>query len=113
MGNEAVEVDGIKVLSARLDGTDPKSMRDLVDRLKDKLGRSVVVIGSADGDKVRLAAGSQPGPDCLGFRQAIWLTSWHTRSEVREAGRPDFAQAGGSEPEKARCTGPAVGPGMG
>jgi len=52
-----VEVDGIKVLATRMDGADAKTLRDAVDRFKDKLQSAVVVLGSVENGKVRLAAG--------------------------------------------------------
>src|SRR5690606_37286397 len=55
--DEATEIGGVKVLAARVDGVDAKALRDTVDRLKDRLGSGVVVLGAADGDKVRLVAG--------------------------------------------------------
>jgi alanyl-tRNA synthetase len=57
LAGQTFEVNGIKVLAARLDDVEPKALRDTVDRLKNRLGRSVVVIGGAGGGKVRLAAG--------------------------------------------------------
>jgi alanyl-tRNA synthetase len=94
----AVEVNGIKVLAARLDGVDPKSLRDTVDRLKDQLGTSIVVIGSAADDKVRLAAGVSK--DLLTRIQAGNLVNFVAQQVGgKGGGRPDFAQAGGSQPE--------------
>ncbi|HEX9851894.1 MAG TPA: alanine--tRNA ligase, partial [Woeseiaceae bacterium] len=52
-----VEIDGIKVLAARMDGADAKTLRDAVDRFKDQLQSAVIVLGSIDDGKVRLAAG--------------------------------------------------------
>ena len=57
----AVEVGGVKVVAARLDGLDPKALRAAVDQLKSKLGRAVIVLGSADAEgKVTLVAGVTP-----------------------------------------------------
>jgi len=55
--NQAVEVKGLKVLAARLDGADAKTLRDTLDKLKDKLGSAAIVLATVDGDKVQLAAG--------------------------------------------------------
>jgi alanyl-tRNA synthetase len=94
----AVEVDGFKVLSARLDNIDPKALRDTVDRLKDRLGSAVVVIGSAGDGKVRLAAGVSK--DLTSRIQAGNLVNFVAQQVGgRGGGRPDFAQAGGSQPE--------------
>jgi alanyl-tRNA synthetase len=98
LAGAATEVNGIKVLAARLDSLDPKSLRDTVDRLKDRLGTSVVVIGSAENGKVRLAAGVSK--DLLTRIQAGNLVNFVAQQVGgRGGGRPDFAQAGGSQPE--------------
>ena len=98
LAHKAVDVDGIKVLAARLDGIDPKSLRATVDRLKDSLGDSVVVIGSADSGKVRLAAGVSK--NLVTRVQAGNLVNFVAQQVGgKGGGRPDFAQAGGSQPE--------------
>jgi len=98
LAGTATDVNGIKVLAARLDNVDPKSLRDTVDQLKDHLGSSVVVIGSAENGKVRLAAGVSK--DLLARIQAGNLVNFVAQQVGgRGGGRPDFAQAGGSQPE--------------
>jgi len=95
---EATEVNGISVLAARLDGIEPKALRETVDRLKQRLGSSVVVIGGAGDGKVRLAAGVSD--DLLARIQAGNLVNFVAQQVGgRGGGRPDFAQAGGSQPE--------------
>ncbi|MEE4218421.1 MAG: alanine--tRNA ligase [Xanthomonadales bacterium] len=95
---QAVDVNGIKVLSARLDAVEPKALRDTVDRLKDRLGSAVVVIGGAEDGKVRLAAGVSK--DLTGQIKAGNLVNFVAQQVGgRGGGRPDFAQAGGSQPE--------------
>ncbi len=95
---QAADVDGINVLAARLDDVDPKALRDTVDRLKGKLGSSVVVIGSVANGKVRLAAGVSE--DLLARIKAGNLINFVAQQVGgRGGGRPDFAQAGGSQPE--------------
>ncbi len=95
--SQAVEVNGIKVLAATLDGADPKLLRETVDRLKEKLGSSVVVLSSVDGDKVRLVAG-------VSRDQTGQVKAGEIIGEVaamvggRGGGRPDMAQAGGNDP---------------
>ncbi len=94
----AVDINGIKVLAARLDGVDPKALRDTVDRLKDRLGTAVVAIGSAENGKVRLAVGVSQ--DLLARIQAGNLVNFVAQQVGgKGGGRPDFAQAGGSQPE--------------
>ena len=95
---QAVEVNDIKVLAARLDDVEPKALRDTVDRLKDRLGSSVVVIGGAGDGKVRLAAGVSD--NLLARIQAGNLVNFVAQQVGgKGGGRPDFAQAGGSQPE--------------
>ncbi|MGA8390880.1 MAG: alanine--tRNA ligase, partial [Burkholderiaceae bacterium] len=62
--NRAVDVNGIKVLAARLEGADAKALRETLDKLKDKLKSAVIVLAAVDGDKVQLAAGVTA--DCMG-----------------------------------------------
>ena len=54
--SQARDRDGVKVLATRVDGLDDKALRDLADRLKEKLGTSVIALGATDGDKVTLIA---------------------------------------------------------
>ena len=54
---QAVDVNGIKVLAVKLDGADAKSLRETMDKLKDKLKTAVIVLATVDGDKVQIAAG--------------------------------------------------------
>jgi len=95
---QAQEINGIRVLSARLDDVEPKALRDTVDRLKDKLGTSVVVIGGSADGKVRMAVGVSK--DLLARIQAGNLVNFVAQQVGgKGGGRPDFAQAGGSQPE--------------
>ena len=96
---EAQVVNGIKVLAARLDGADAKSLRDTADQLKSKLGSGVVVLGAVEGDKVFLVASVTP--DLAGRLKAGELIK--PVAELvggRGGGRPDFAQAGGTKPDQ-------------
>ncbi len=97
--NDVTDVSGIKVLALRLDDdTDAGALRDSVDRLRDKLGSAVVVLGCATQDgKVRLAAGVSK--DTTGRIKAGDLVR-DVAAQVggKGGGRPDFAQAGGSDP---------------
>jgi alanyl-tRNA synthetase len=54
---QAVDVKGLKVLAARLEGADAKTLRDTMDKLKDKLKTAVIVLAAVDGSKVQIAAG--------------------------------------------------------
>jgi len=97
IADQAVEVNGFQVLAAKLEGADPKSLRDTVDRLKDKLGSAVVVLAAVNGDKVNLIAGvSRDGIDRV---QAGHLVNFVAQQVGgRGGGRPEMAQAGGSDP---------------
>ena len=92
------DVDGIKVLAGRMDGADAKTLRDAVDRFKDQLQSAVVVLGSVDDGKVRLAAGvTRNNIDRIRAGDVIQPVAEQVGGNG--GGRPDFAQAGGSNPE--------------
>ena len=96
--DDVVEIDGVKVLAARVDGADAKTLRDAVDRYKDKLQTAVVVLGSVDGGKVRLAAGvTSNTTDRIRAGDVIQPVAELVGG--RGGGRPDFAQAGGNDPD--------------
>jgi alanyl-tRNA synthetase len=96
---EAKDVKGVRVLAARLDGVDAKALRDAADQLKDRLGSGVVVLGAVEDGKVRLvAAVSKDLTESLSAGRLIQPVA--ERVGGRGGGRPDFAQAGGSEPDK-------------
>jgi len=96
---QAVEVAGVKVLAARLDGADAKALRNAADQLKDRLGSGVVVLGAIENDKVRLVAGvTKDLTATLKAGEIIRAVAEHVGG--RGGGRPDFAQAGGDAPDK-------------
>jgi alanyl-tRNA synthetase len=96
---DVTDVGGIKVLALRLeDDTDAGALRDTVDRLKDKLGTSVVVLGCATQDgKVRLAAGVSKDTSNR-IKAGDLVRDVSARVGGKGGGRPDFAQAGGTDP---------------
>jgi alanyl-tRNA synthetase len=96
---DAKDVGGVKVLAARLDGADSKALREAADKLKDRLGSGVVVLGAVEDDKVRLVASVTK--DLTGSVKAGELIG-PVAEKVggRGGGRPDFAQAGGNEPDE-------------
>jgi alanyl-tRNA synthetase len=99
LASTATEIAGIQVLAARLDDdTDAGALRDIVDRMKDKLGTAVVVVGAATADgKVRLAAGvTKNATDRI--RAGDLIKDIASQVGGKGGGRPDFAQAGGTEP---------------
>ncbi len=96
---QAVDVKGVKVLIAKLEGADTRTLRDTMDKLKDKLKTAVIVLGVADGDKVQLAVGVTP--DTCGKVKAGELVNF-IAAQVggKGGGKPDLAMAGGTEPAK-------------
>jgi len=95
---QAKEVAGIKVLAAQIDDADAKSLRDALDRMKTKLGSSVIVLATVQSGKVVLVAGVSD--DLLGRLKAGDIVgSVAAKVGGRGGGRADFAQAGGTQPE--------------
>ncbi len=94
---QAVDVNGVKVLAAQLEGADVKTLRETLDQLKNKLGSAVVVLASVAGDKVSLVAGVTK--DCTDRARAGDLVKLVAEQVGgKGGGRPDMAQAGGSNP---------------
>ncbi|HKS15616.1 MAG TPA: alanine--tRNA ligase [Pseudomonas sp.] len=94
LSNGAVEVKDAKVLAARLDGQDGKALLALVDQLKNKLGRAVILLGSVHEDKVVLVAGVTK--DLTGQLKAGDLMKQAAAAVGgKGGGRPDMAQGGG------------------
>lgn len=94
---EAQSIPGGKLLVARLDGLDAKTLRDRADQLKDQFGSAVVVLGTVDDDKVRLVVSvSKDLTDQ--YRAGDLIRPIAEAVCGRGGGRPDFAQAGGSDP---------------
>jgi len=99
LAGSAVDVKGVKVLSARLDGLDGKALLALVDQLKNKLGRALILLGGVLDDKVVLVAGVTA--DLTGQLKAGELMKQAAAAVGgKGGGRPDMAQGGGSEPAK-------------
>jgi alanyl-tRNA synthetase len=98
LSTQAKDVGGVKVLAARIEGADAKSLRDAMDRLRNKLGSSVIVLATVNEEKVVLVAGvSTDLTDRIKAGEVIAAVA----SQVggRGGGRADFAQAGGTQPE--------------
>ncbi len=92
------EIAGIKVLATRMDGADAKTLRDAVDRFKDKLKSAVVVLGSVEDGKVRLAAGVTRD-NTAKIKAGDLIKPVAEQVGGRGGGRADFAQAGGTNPD--------------
>jgi len=96
---QAAEVKGAKVLAAKLDSADAKGLRETVDKLKARLKSAVIVLGTAEGEKVTLIAGVTS--DLVGKLKAGEIVG-HVAQQLggKGGGRPDMAQGGGTDPEK-------------
>ncbi|AWH24976.1 alanine--tRNA ligase [Stenotrophomonas sp. YAU14D1_LEIMI4_1] len=96
LSSQAVEVAGVKVLAARLEGFDAKALRDAIDRLKQQLGDAVIVLAGAQDGKAALVAGVNGS--AMGKVKAGELLS-HIAGQIggKGGGRPDLAQGGGED----------------
>jgi alanyl-tRNA synthetase len=99
LAESAVDIKGIKLVAVKLEGADAKTLRDTMDKLKDKLKTAVIVLAAVDGDKVQIAAGVTA--DSIGKVKAGDLANF-VASQVggKGGGKPDMAMAGGTEPAK-------------
>ena len=99
LADAAVDVDGVKVLATRVDGADAGALRSALDQLKSRLGSAIIVLGSVDSaSKVLLVAGVTP--DQTGrVRAGELIAAVAAQVGGKGGGRPDFAQAGGSDPQ--------------
>ena len=90
-------MNGIKVLAARLEGADAKTLRETMDKLKDKLKTAAIVLAAVDGEKVQLAAGVTK--DSIGKIKAGELVNFVAQQVGgKGGGKPDMAMAGGTNP---------------
>ncbi|MBT2786689.1 MULTISPECIES: alanine--tRNA ligase [unclassified Halomonas] len=100
MLSQVQEINGVKLLATQLDGVSGKDLRGVLDQLKNKLSSGVIILGVADqaAGKVSLIAGVTQ--DLTGRVKAGELVN-HVASQVggKGGGRPDMAQAGGSQPD--------------
>jgi alanyl-tRNA synthetase len=95
--SQAVDVKGLKVLAATLQGADAKTLRETMDKLKDKLKTAAIVLAAVDGDKVQLAAGVTA--DAIAKVKAGELVNFVAQQVGgKGGGKPDMAMAGGTNP---------------
>ena len=95
--NQAVDVKGLKVLAARLDGADARTLRETMDKLKDKLKTAVIVLATVEGDKVQLAAGvTQDATSKVKAGELVNFVAQQVGG--KGGGKPDMAMAGGTNP---------------
>ncbi|MEM5505889.1 alanine--tRNA ligase [Shewanella frigidimarina] len=98
MAGDAVEINGVKLLVKQLDGIDPGSLRGLQDELKQKLKSAIIVLGTAKDGKVNLIAGvSNDLTKKVKAGELVAMVAQHVGG--KGGGRPDMAQAGGTQPE--------------
>jgi alanyl-tRNA synthetase len=97
LSESAIEIGGVKVLAARLDGVDPKSLRDTVDQLKNKLGSAAIVLAAVNESKVSLIAGVTKDLTKV-IPAGELVNSVAQKVGGKGGGRPDMAQAGGNDP---------------
>ncbi len=96
--SQAVAVNGVQVLVTQLDGVDPKSLRNMVDQLKNKLGSGIVCLATEAGGKVPLAVGvTKDLTERVKAGDLLKMVAEQLGG--KGGGRPDFAQGGGSQPE--------------
>jgi alanyl-tRNA synthetase len=92
----AVDVKGLKVLAATLEGADAKTLRETLDKLKDKLKTAAIVLAAVEGGKVQLAAGVTA--DAIGRVKAGDLVNFVAQQVGgKGGGKPDLAMAGGTD----------------
>jgi len=94
---QAWDMNGIQLLATKVEGADGKTLRNTLDKLKDKLGSAVIVLAAAGDDKVALVAGVSKD---LTDRYNAGELVQHVASQVggKGGGRPDMAQGGGNDP---------------
>ena len=95
---EAEQLGNVTVLASQVSSSDAEALRTALDQLKSELGRSVIVLGAGSGGKVRLIAGvSKDLTDQVKAGELVNYVAGQVGG--RGGGRPDMAQAGGSQPE--------------
>ena len=94
---QAVAVNGIQVLAARLDGVDAKTLREAVDRCKDQLKAAAVVLATVEDGKVRLVAGVTAA-ETARIKAGELVNQVAQQVGGKGGGRADLAQAGGTDP---------------
>ncbi len=94
--SNAVDIKGAKVLAAKLDGVEPKALRDTIDQLKNKLGNGVVVLATEADGKISLAAGVTKDLSKQ-VKAGDLVRELTAKLGGKGGGRPDFAQGGGTD----------------
>ena len=97
--SQTVDIDGLKVLAARLYGADAKTLREAVDRCKAQLKAAAVILATVEDGKVRLVAGVTPA-ETVRIKAGELVNVVAQQVGGKGGGRPDLAQAGGNDPAK-------------
>ncbi len=100
--NQVKEIKGVKLLAAKVEGVDMNGLRDLGDQLKEKLGEGVVVLAAVNGGKVNLLAMATDAAQKAGAHAGNLIKGVAAIAGGGGGGRPNMAQAGGKNPEKAQ-----------
>ncbi|MDM8560772.1 alanine--tRNA ligase [Candidatus Parabeggiatoa sp. HSG14] len=101
LANQAIDINGIKVLAAQLDKMDKKQLRSTLDQLKNKLKTAVIILATVQGDKILLIAGvTENTTDKIKAGDLMK----HVAQQIggKGGGRPDMAQGGGNDPSKLK-----------
>jgi len=99
LADQAIDINGVKVLAANIEGADANALRETMDKLKDKLKSAAIVLASVSDGKVSIAAGVTQ--DVIAKLKAGDLVN-HVASQVggKGGGKPDMAMAGGTDPSQ-------------
>jgi alanyl-tRNA synthetase len=95
---QVLEINGVKVLAALLEGADAAVLRETLDKLKDKLKAAAIVLAAVDGDKINLVAGVTQGLTAK-IKAGELVNMVAQQVGGKGGGRPDMAMAGGTQPE--------------
>jgi alanyl-tRNA synthetase len=97
LADQALNINGVQVVAARLEGMDARALRDTVDQLKNKLGSAAIVLACVDNNKVLLVAGVTKGHTKI-IPAGELVNVVAQKVGGKGGGRPDMAQAGGDNP---------------
>ena len=100
--DKVVEVNGVKLLAAKVEGVDMNGLRDLGDKLKEQLGEGVVLLAAVNDGKVNLLAMATDAAQKAGAHAGNLIKAVAAIVGGGGGGRPNMAQAGGKNPEKAQ-----------
>ncbi len=98
--DDVEQINGVQVLAKQVDVSDMDALRGMMDELKSSLGSAIIVLGSAQGDKVNLVASVSKDLIDQGYHAGKLIKEVATRCGGGGGGRPDMAQAGGKDPAK-------------